>query len=160
LQIITAPVQTKNNMEAYRALYKPTTFPFCSHEHSATLSARQAFKPKRQSTLVVDESRNIKISLYADGSKALMQEDLKRVREWAQTKAQSGQEPPWAWYQYMKLVETLDAILSGMAATTLLADSPESEPRQATHLRLAACNGSQDTSRFHADRPPSGPLPM
>jgi hypothetical protein len=46
-----------------------------------------------------------------------MQTQLRQVRDWAQTKAHSGQEPPWAWYQYMKLIETCDAILSGMAAT-------------------------------------------
>ena len=45
-----------------------------------------------------------------------MQAQLRQMREWANEKAQSGQEPPWAWYQYMKLVETCDAILSGMAA--------------------------------------------
>jgi hypothetical protein len=88
-----------------------------------------------------------------------MRDELRRIRDWAQEKAQSGQEPPWAWYQYMKLVETCDAILSGMAVITQ-EDSQESESRLATHLRLAACNGSQDTSRYHPDQPASGPLPM
>ena len=89
-----------------------------------------------------------------------MREDLQRVREWAQTKTRNGQEPPWAWYQYMKLVETLDAILSGMAATTPLSDSPGLDSRPAMHLRLAARNGSQEISQFHPDQPSSGPLPM
>ena len=89
-----------------------------------------------------------------------MQTELRRVREWALEKTQSGHEPPWAWYQYMKLVESADAILAGMAATTTLEDSPQSEPRPAMHLRLAARNGSQDTSRFHRDPPSSGHLPM
>src|SRR5580704_4588576 len=35
-----------------------------------------------------------------------MREELERIRDWAKTKIQGGSEPPWAWYQYMKLVET------------------------------------------------------
>ncbi len=89
-----------------------------------------------------------------------MLDELQRVRDWAQSKAQGGQEPPWAWYQYMKLVETLDAILSGIAATLPLEDSPQSEPPRAMHLRLAAHNGSREISRCHPDQPFSGPLPM
>lgn len=42
--------------------------------------------------------------------------DLEEMRAWADEKI-AGDEPPWAWYQYMKLRETLDAILAGMAAT-------------------------------------------
>jgi hypothetical protein len=44
-------------------------------------------------------------------------EQLKSVRDWAQSKIDAGSEPPWAWYQYMKLVETCDAILRGMECT-------------------------------------------
>ena len=43
-------------------------------------------------------------------------EELQATREWAQGKIKAGQEPPWAWYQYMKLIETLDAIIAGMGA--------------------------------------------
>ena len=46
----------------------------------------------------------------------MTREELEKVRQWANDKIAAGQEPPWAWYQYMKLRETLDAILSGMAA--------------------------------------------
>ena len=51
----------------------------------------------------------------------MRREELEKVRQWADDKIAAGQEPPWAWYQYMKLRETLDAILSGMAATTAAA---------------------------------------
>ena len=44
------------------------------------------------------------------------EQELRRIRHWADAKIASGQEPPWAWYQYMKLVETLDAIIAGMGA--------------------------------------------
>jgi hypothetical protein len=45
-----------------------------------------------------------------------IENDLAKVRDWAQEKAQRGQEPPWAWYQYMKLIESVNAILAGIAA--------------------------------------------
>lgn len=51
-------------------------------------------------------------------------EDLQAMREWAQGKIKTGAEPPWAWYQYMKLIETLDAIIAGMECTVQV-DLPE-----------------------------------
>ncbi|MGO9056381.1 MAG: hypothetical protein ACLQU2_03225 [Candidatus Binataceae bacterium] len=41
--------------------------------------------------------------------------ELKRIREWAQSKIDTGAEPPFAWYQYMKLIEAADAILRGFS---------------------------------------------
>ena len=50
--------------------------------------------------------------------------ELERVQEWALQKLATGEEP-WAWYQYMKLGETLDAILAGMdTVTPQTANSP------------------------------------
>ncbi len=84
--------------------------------------------------------------------------DLKAVREWANAKLAKGQEPPWAWYQYMKLREVLDAILAGQQSTTRQG-SPESEPRQEKHLRLVANSDQPNTAQPHpADAPV--PLPM
>jgi len=51
----------------------------------------------------------------------MTREELQKVRDWATDKITAGQEPPWAWYQYMKLRETCDAILAGMASATPLA---------------------------------------
>ena len=45
-------------------------------------------------------------------------QDLKKVRDWAQEKIK-GNEPPWVWYQCMKLIETVSTILDGMAAVEL-----------------------------------------
>jgi len=50
----------------------------------------------------------------------MTREELEKVRSWADAKLSTGEEPPWAWDQYMKLRETLDAILAGMAQTTPL----------------------------------------
>lgn len=60
---------------------------------------------------------------------------LQQVRDWAQAKIDSRTEPPWAWYQYMKLLETIDSILAGMSVTTT-ESSLQSDQRPGTHLRL------------------------
>lgn len=90
-----------------------------------------------------------------------MREELERIREWADAKIQGGEEPPWAWYQYMKLRETLDAILGGMAAVVTPTESSlQSAPRQGGHLRLVASTYPQDTAQPHHAGPSSIPLPM
>lgn len=75
-----------------------------------------------------------------------MRADLERIREWAQAKIAAGEEPPWAWYQYMKLRETLDAILAGMDATTTTESSQQSEQHPERHLRLVEDTDPQDTA--------------
>lgn len=72
-----------------------------------------------------------------------MREQLEQIRVWAQGKIDTGQEPPWAWYQYMKLRESIDAILAGMDSTTT-ERSPQSGERSETHLRLVEATDSQD----------------
>lgn len=84
--------------------------------------------------------------------------ELKRVRQWAQEKIDAGSEPPWAWYQYMKLIEAADAILSGMAATTT-ENLPQSAERPERRLQLVADSSPKDP----AQRRPAEtkvPLPM
>lgn len=78
----------------------------------------------------------------------MTREELQRLRDWADGKIATGAEPPWSWYQYMKLRETLDAILAGMAATRTV-DLLQSEPHPGTGLRLVASNGPQDIARSH-----------
>jgi hypothetical protein len=41
---------------------------------------------------------------------------LAMCRGWAEGRVASGNEPPWAWYQYMKLIETVAAIQTSRAA--------------------------------------------
>src|SRR6188508_3273544 len=48
---------------------------------------------------------------------------LALCRDWAEGRVASGNEPPWAWYQYMKLIETVTAIQTGRAAVS--AGEPE-----------------------------------
>jgi len=88
-----------------------------------------------------------------------LRKELERIREWANEKAQSGQEPPWAWFQYMKLVETADAILAGMDATITQPDLQGSPPRSETHLRLVGGTRQPDSVRRRRAAPPVQ-LPM
>ena len=67
-------------------------------------------------------------------------EELQKVREWAHDKVTQGGDPPWAWYQYMKLREALDAIINGMNCTevvTVPEELPQAGQRRGSgHLRL------------------------
>ena len=75
-----------------------------------------------------------------------MREDLEKVLAWANHKLAAGQEPPWAWYQYMKLRETIEEILAGMDAVTT-DHSQQSVQHKDNHLRLVDASDPQDTSR-------------
>ena len=89
-----------------------------------------------------------------------MQAELERVRKWAHEKLQGGSEPPWAWYQYMKLVETVDAILGGMASTVTTESSLQSASRSGVHLRLVATTCPRDDAQSHSEHQLSLHLPM
>ena len=51
---------------------------------------------------------------------------LALCRDWAEGRVASGNEPPWAWYQYMKLIETVAAIQTGRRAVA--SESPGVRP--------------------------------
>ena len=50
-------------------------------------------------------------------SRELARQAFASARERAKEILDGGEQPPWAWYQYMKLVEATDAILAGMETT-------------------------------------------
>lgn len=80
-----------------------------------------------------------------------MKKKLVEVRTWAKAKIDARQEPPWAWYQYMKLIETCDAILAGMNAVTQTASLQRSGPRQGNVIPLKGSTHQQGTSQSHHD---------
>jgi hypothetical protein len=84
---------------------------------------------------------------------------LARLRDWAQEKIQAGEEPPWAWYQYMKLVETVDTIVESLDATSPRDHSPQSEEHSDGHLRLVADNDSLSIAQRRSSGTPTR-LPM
>ena len=71
--------------------------------------------------------------------------ELQRVRQWAHQKIDAGSEPPWAWYQYMKLIETIDSILQGAEATTTMENLRQSVERPERRLRLVDAKSQQDS---------------
>lgn len=89
-------------------------------------------------------------------------EVLEIARQWARSKLATGEEPPWAWYQYMKLVETIDAIVAGQRATKQ--PSPEDSPESAQHQETALPQGAEvlriDSARSRRDQTDDPRLPM
>jgi len=85
---------------------------------------------------------------------------LQLCRHWAEGRVATGNEPPWAWYQYMKLIETVSAIQTSRAAATTSAPGdlaaaarPKSDPVADIGEQRRRRNRDDDD-----DGPP--PLPM
>lgn len=85
--------------------------------------------------------------------------DLERVREWAAQKLSMGKEPPWSWYQLMKLSEAIDAILAGMASTRPTADLQGAAAHQGACLRLVGAIDPPENAQSHPVRSDI-PMPM
>lgn len=78
----------------------------------------------------------------------MKREQLQQMRDWADGKITTGAEPPWSWFQYMKLREVLDQVIAGMEATTpQTANSPLEGQCQGTGPRLAVSNTQPSTSQ-------------
>jgi hypothetical protein len=58
----------------------------------------------------------------------MTRDELQKVRNWADDKVGTGEEPSWLWYQHMKLRECLDAIIGGMEGTAVEWANRASEP--------------------------------
>lgn len=79
--------------------------------------------------------------------------ELQRVRQWAHDKIDAGSEPPWAWYQYMKLIETIDAIFQGAACTTPMENLRQSAERPERRLQLVDAKSPQDSAQLRPADP-------
>jgi hypothetical protein len=75
--------------------------------------------------------------------------ELERCRDWAIAKVTTGNEPPWSWYQHMKLREALDAILAGMDVTQPMEGSQQSGSHQGSGPQRAAEAARKDTVQRH-----------
>lgn len=84
---------------------------------------------------------------------------LASVRAWAQEAIQEGSQPPWAWYQYMKLVEAIDAIQSGMGSINQKVNLPPTAMPGEKPLRLVASRCRLDNAPRHPVEKPVQ-LPM
>ncbi len=87
-----------------------------------------------------------------------IRKDLLNVRNWAKGKINGGQEPPWAWYQYMKLIETTEAILASLDAVKT-ESSQQSDKHQEKPLRLVGATYQLDDAPHHpVDDSPQMPM--
>jgi len=83
----------------------------------------------------------------------MTKEELEKVRDWANERLAKGEEPPWGWFQLMKLREVLDQMLAGMNATRTV-NSLEREQQRGRHLRLVGSTDQQDNVQHHSDIEP------
>lgn len=85
--------------------------------------------------------------------------NLQDVRQWAKDKIAGGQEPPWSWYQHMKLIDAIDAILGGAECTITTGNLQQSESRPGGHLQLVDSTYSPDSALHHpSDVPVQMPM--
>lgn len=83
---------------------------------------------------------------------------LKKSKEWAQERLDTGVEPPWSWYQLMKLVEAVDFILAARDTSTT-DHSLELPERPGGRLQLVGEGYLQNDAQPRPDDPPIQ-LPM
>lgn len=84
---------------------------------------------------------------------------LREILEWAKAKTHEGSEPPWAWFQYMKLIETIDAILKGTESVNPKGSLRRLGSQQDSGLRLVETKCQRDiVLPHHADAPPQLPM--
>lgn len=86
-------------------------------------------------------------------------EKLDAVRQYAKQKIAQGDEPPWAWFQYMKLIEIVDTILDATATVIPTGSSQQLDQRPERPLRLVAPTSQRDNVPPHPDSLPTR-LPM
>ena len=90
---------------------------------------------------------------------------LELCRHWAEGRVATGNEPPWAWYQYMKLIETVSAIQTSRAAVApvgggTLAVRERPAPSHPKRDDPVADIGAQRRRRKRDDDDGDPPLPM
>lgn len=81
--------------------------------------------------------------------------DLERIRDLTMQRLSTGNEPPWVWYQLMKLREASESLIAGMDATQPTEGLQGLAPRLGGGLRLVDSNYPQETVQH---RPGSWPV--
>lgn len=85
--------------------------------------------------------------------------DIQRLHDWAKDKTHSGSEPPWAWYQYMKLIEATESIMKGMDSAIATVNLPRLVSQEGNVFQLADSKSQQDSARCRqADEQPRLPM--
>jgi len=73
--------------------------------------------------------------------------ELERIRDLAIGRLTTGDEPPWVWYQLMKLREASEALLAGLDATQPTAGLRAEATRQGAGLRLVGSTDQLETAQ-------------
>jgi hypothetical protein len=84
------------------------------------------------------------------------------LSDWAKDKVRAGREPPWAWYQYMKLVEAVDAIRQGRGRVRQVEEGSH-EPartREASDSTTRVEDAESGNAQRRRNDDDSEPLPM
>jgi len=76
---------------------------------------------------------------------------LQNILDWTNQKLATGEEPPWSWYQFMKLREAIEAIRTGSLYIPIEEDSQESVERQETGHQPKGCIVPINSARRHPD---------
>ena len=66
-------------------------------------------------------------------------------------KLSTGSEPPWVWYQLMKLREASEALMAGMDATQPMVGLQGLEQRRGAGFRLVGATDPQQTVQHRPD---------
>lgn len=77
--------------------------------------------------------------------------DLERIRDLAVERLSTGSEPPWVWYQLMKLREASESLIDGMEATQPTVGSQERGSPRGAGLRLVDSGDQQEIAPRHPD---------
>ena len=85
---------------------------------------------------------------------------LELCRHWAEGRVATGSEPPWAWYQYMKLIETVEAIQTSRAAVSPAGRTRGARQRPAAPKTEGVADIGLQRSRRRRDDDEEPPLPM
>jgi len=82
----------------------------------------------------------------------MIKADLERIRDLAVERLSTGSEPPWVWYQLMKLREASESLIQGMDATQPTVGSQERGPQRGAGLRLVGSGDQQESAQRHPDK--------
>ncbi len=86
----------------------------------------------------------------------LIKKELEGVLAWAKEKAHDESNPPWAWFQYMKLIEATETVLQSLGSTITTGSLQQSVQRQGNVYQLKASTSPQDNAQSH--QPEERPL--
>lgn len=84
---------------------------------------------------------------------------FRAAREWAKERLSAGEEPPWSYYRLMQLIDAIDSINEGLAATKTKANLLRSDRPEDSVSQQEGNIYQLDNAQPHSDEI-SVPLPM